>query len=71
MILSDYSSIIFDAQALGKPVYLFCKDIEGYIKNRGLYPEFERMFKDDIYVSEFILMRDIKRHINQDKGTVL
>lgn len=62
VVISDYSSIIFDAQSLGKEVFLLCKDMDDYRKNRGLYREFETMFKDNIYVSEFNLMRAIKDH---------
>jgi len=66
VIISDYSSIIFDAQELGKKIFLLCKDMDDYKKNRGLYPEFEMMFKNDIYVSEFHLMSKIKEY----KGTI-
>ncbi|MGL5007902.1 MAG: CDP-glycerol glycerophosphotransferase family protein [Plesiomonas sp.] len=60
VIISDYSSIIFDAAYLGKQVYLLCKDMDEYKKNRGLYQEFELMFKEQIYTNEFSLMRAIK-----------
>lgn len=62
VVISDYSSIIFDAQALGKKVYLLCKDIADYNKHRGLYPEFESMFSDNLYISEFNLMKKINEH---------
>lgn len=62
VVISDYSSIIFDAQHLGKKVFLLCKDMEDYIKNRGLYREFQIMFKDDIYVSEFNIMRVVSEY---------
>ena len=65
VVISDYSSIIFDAQDLGKKIFLLCKDMEDYKKNRGLYPEFEEMFNDDISISEFNLMSKIKEY----KGT--
>lgn len=36
VVITDYSSIMFDAQMLGKPVILFDRDME-YIKTRGMY----------------------------------
>lgn len=37
LIISDYSSIIFDAIALEKPFYLFINDLEKYSHARGIY----------------------------------
>lgn len=36
VIITDYSSIMFDAQLLGKPVILFDRDMD-YLKTRGMY----------------------------------
>lgn len=41
-IITDYSSIMFDAHVLGKPVILYEKDYDRYMESRGMsfkYPE--------------------------------
>lgn len=37
IIISDYSSLTFEAILLDKPVFLFAKDLDNYIKERGFY----------------------------------
>ena len=39
-LLTDYSSIMFDAQLLGKPVVLATDDADEYLRNRGMYLEY-------------------------------
>ena len=39
MLISDYSSIIFDALTIDKKVYLYTPDFESYKYHRGLYEE--------------------------------
>ena len=39
MLISDYSSIIFDAFTIDKKVYLYTPDFESYKYHRGLYEE--------------------------------
>ena len=36
-VITDYSSIMFDAMVLRKPVILFAKDREEYLRKRGMY----------------------------------
>lgn len=37
ILLTDYSSIMFDYSILKKPIYLYCYDFERYNNERGLY----------------------------------
>lgn len=37
VVITDYSSIMFDAHVLGKPVVLYEKDYDMYKKSRGMY----------------------------------
>lgn len=39
MVISDYSSIIFDCIPINKPFYLFIKDFEKYSEARGVYSD--------------------------------
>ena len=39
-VITDYSSIMFDAMVLRKPVILFAKDRERYLKDRGMYYDY-------------------------------
>ncbi len=41
-IISDYSSIIFEAAVAEKPCYLYCYDREDYVNNRGLYIDYDK-----------------------------
>ena len=36
-VISDYSSVMFDAGLIGKPVILFATDVEDYIADRSFY----------------------------------
>lgn len=39
LVISDYSSIIFDALAIDIPFYLYITDFEEYLKARGVYED--------------------------------
>lgn len=41
LVITDYSSIIFDCILLLKPVIFYVPDLEEYIKNRGFYYDFD------------------------------
>lgn len=43
VLITDYSSLMFDAGVLKKPVYLFANDVEDYVKERGFYFELEKL----------------------------
>ncbi len=38
-LLTDYSSVLFDALAIDIPIILYANDFEKYKKSRGVYPE--------------------------------
>ncbi len=38
-LVTDYSSVMFDAFAIDIPVAIYCNDFEKYQKSRGVYPE--------------------------------
>ena len=39
LVVSDYSSIIFDAMSINIPVLLYCNDFDRFESSRGVYPE--------------------------------
>lgn len=43
VVVTDYSSLVFDAQAIGLPVVFFTPDLEEFEEFRGLYPEMRRL----------------------------
>ena len=40
ILITDYSSTIFEFAEMGKPVFIYANDVEEYRQNRGLRPEF-------------------------------
>lgn len=43
ILITDYSSTIFEFAAMGKPSFIFASDVEAYQKMRGLRPDFFTM----------------------------
>lgn len=43
-VVTDYSSIMFDAMVMRKPVILFAKDKDRYLSERGMYMEYPKMY---------------------------
>ncbi len=51
-LISDYSSVIFDAFAIDLPVVLLAKDYNKYMKSRGVYEELWEVLKGMAYKTE-------------------
>ncbi|WP_028784008.1 CDP-glycerol glycerophosphotransferase family protein [Thalassobacillus devorans] len=51
VLITDYSSVVFDFLPLKKPVILYCNDLKKYSENRGFIIEFEHLFKEHIVKS--------------------
>ena len=45
-LISDFSSVVFDAFAIDLPVILYVNDFERYQQSRGVYPELWNYLKD-------------------------
>lgn len=52
ILISDYSSIIFDYSIVGKPIISYAYDYDTYEKERGIYPGYEQIFSHGIMKSE-------------------
>ena len=54
-VVTDYSSIMFDAMVLRKPVVLFAKDAQEYLRDRGMYCPYPRDYSEYFTDSEIEL----------------
>ena len=61
ILITDYSSVMFDYSILGRPMYFYCYDIEKY-KNilRGFYFDFENMSPGPVSKTTEELISDIE-----------
>ena len=55
--ITDYSSIMFDAHILDKPVVLYAKDYEYYRKSRGMYFDYPKGYSDYHTTNGFDLLK--------------
>lgn len=64
VIITDYSSVMFDVQILQKPLVLFAKDANAYMSTRGMYFDYPSGYASNYATSEEELvkvMRNAKR----------
>ena len=52
VLVSDFSSIIFDFSLLHKPVYYYVPDLEQYLDERGCFVDFKEMSEGCLAVNE-------------------
>lgn len=57
VLITDYSSIMFDAYILGRPVVLFAKDKSDYLWNRGMYFRYPDAYSGRFCDNEYDLVR--------------
>ncbi len=72
IMISDYSSIIFDYSILEKPVICFGYDYDEYVKKRGFYFDINKEFPNGIIKSDddvlgLIQNMDYKEQCNKTK----
>lgn len=75
ILISDYSSIIFDYSILGRPIIAYAYDYDRYIKERGIYSGYESLFSDGVIKKEEELIRvisamDEKKYADECEFTV-
>ena len=61
VVVSDYSSLIFDAFALKTPVVLHTKDQKTFEENRGLYSDIWKKLPVDIVTTDVAVVECIER----------
>ena len=72
ILISDYSSIIFDYSILGRPIICFGYDYDEYVKKRGFYFDLDKEFPSGIIRSEEEVLKLIQNmdFVEQCKKTV-
>jgi CDP-glycerol glycerophosphotransferase (TagB/SpsB family) len=66
IIISDYSSLIFEASLLNKPMLFYAYDLQQYIKSRDFYFDFKLYIPGKICTSLYTLLQAI---LNEDFET--
>ncbi|MDD6879755.1 MAG: CDP-glycerol glycerophosphotransferase family protein [bacterium] len=61
ILITDYSSVIFDYALLNKPVIYFTYDLELYEKDRGLYFDFKDYLYGDVVKNTKSLIKSVKQ----------
>lgn len=61
LLISDYSSIIFDYSILERPILSYSYDYDEYKKVRGIYDGYDTLFFDGILKSEKEVIKVIKQ----------
>ncbi|PTJ22085.1 hypothetical protein BU035_13275 [Staphylococcus simulans] len=59
-IITDYSSIFFDAIHIDKPFYFLMKDFEKFDEIRGVYPDIYKAIESLVYTDELLLSQAVK-----------
>ncbi len=67
ILISDYSSIVFDYFITEKPVYCYAYDYDLYMKERGTYLDLETLFYKGVFKDQDRLFEEI-RNINYVEG---
>lgn len=60
VIISDYSSLVFEASLLNIPMLFYAFDLQGYIKSRDFYFDFKLYIPGKICTSLYTLLQAIK-----------
>jgi len=68
VLITDYSSVIFDYFILNKPVIYYTYDLEKYNEERGLYYDFDKYVYGDVAMNIKELIKSIKNpNLCEDK----
>lgn len=60
VLVSDYSSVVFDYSILERPIFCFGYDYEEFLKQRGCYNDLETMFSKGVLRTQDELVSAIK-----------
>lgn len=63
ILISDFSSIIFDFSLLNKPIYYFVPDLDQYLDKRGCFVDYRQLMKGCIAENEQQLVELIRKRV--------
>ena len=63
ILISDFSSIIFDFSLLNKPIYYFVPDLDQYLDERGCFVDYRQLMKGCIAENEQQLVELIRKRV--------
>lgn len=66
MLISDFSSIIFDYALLNRPMYFFVPDLDDYLETLGCFVDYRKMMPGAICYSESDLIKALKSEQKYD-----
>ena len=61
ILISDYSSIIFDYSIMERPIFCYGYDYDSYLTERGLYTDLEQLFSHGVLRTEDEVLHAIKK----------
>lgn len=67
ILITDYSSVIFDYSILNKPLFCFAYDYEAYKKERGMYFDPEQEYPGGVIQTEDELLVKIKSAVTDEQ----
>ncbi len=70
VLLTDYSSIMYEFSLLYKPVFLFASDLNDYLRDRGLYFDYDKLPYPSSFNNEQLAERIAEFDIDKYKKSV-
>lgn len=61
ILISDYSSIVFDYSIMERPIFCYGYDYDSYLTERGLYTDLEQLFSHGVLRTEDAVLHAIKK----------
>ena len=71
MLISDFSSIIFDYAFLNKPLYFFVPDLDEYLETLGCFVDYRKIMPGAICLNDEELSKAILKNENYDINSFL
>jgi CDP-glycerol glycerophosphotransferase len=63
ILITDYSSAMFDFSLLGRPIHIFAPDLEEYESTRGMYESIKELGGEIVYQTEVELLNAVNKSI--------
>ena len=70
LLITDYSSIMYDFSITDKPIFSFCYDYDVYAEKRGLYLDYKRDFPGRFNCSEDELLEEMLHYDPEERKEI-